>query len=234
MLKLHYHPLSSYSQKALMALYEKDYPFEPTLVDITSPDARAAYKKLYPFGKVPLLEGDGEFIPESSIIIEYVDTHHEGKTRLIPADKDQARKARFYDRLSDLYVMEPMLRIFFDGRKPEAEREPRRVAEAKATLDLTLGMFDKHFAKNTWALGDTFSMGDCALAPALGYLRMVYPYEAHANLKSYFGRVSERPSFQKVMAELAPHLARAQAAKRLRYGRSPTSSERPFWVPSAL
>jgi glutathione S-transferase len=210
MLKLHYHPLSSYSQKALMALYEKDYPFQPALVDITSPEARAQYKKLYSLGKVPLLEGDGEFIPESSIIIEYVDAHHEGKTRLIPADRDQARKARFYDRVSDLYVMDPMLTIFFDGRKPEAEREPKRVDAARARLDGSFTMLDAHFAKKTWVLGDTFSMADCALAPALGYLRMVYPYDTHANLKAYFGRVSERPSFQKVMSELAPYLAKAK------------------------
>ncbi|HEY3819485.1 MAG TPA: glutathione S-transferase family protein [Polyangiaceae bacterium] len=211
MLKLHYHPLSSYSQKVVMALAEKDYPYEPALLDITSPEARAEYKKLYPLGKVPLLEGDGEFIPESSIIIEYVDTVHEGKTRLIPADPVQARKARFFDRISDLYVMEPMLTTFFDGRKPEAEREPKRVQAARERLDVSFAMFDGHFAKKTWVLGDTFSMADCALAPALGYLRMVHPFDAHANLKSYFGRVSERPSFQKIMAELAPYLARAKA-----------------------
>jgi len=35
MLKLHYHPLSSDSQKALMALYEKGYPFEPRVANPT-------------------------------------------------------------------------------------------------------------------------------------------------------------------------------------------------------
>jgi glutathione S-transferase len=214
MLKLHYYPLSPFSQKVLMALHEKEYPFEPALVDITNPEARTAYRKINPLGKVPLLEGGGEFIPESSIIIEYVDLHHDGKARLIPADADQARKARFYDRIADHYLTSPMLTVFFDGRKPEAEREPKRVAEAKATLDIALGLFDGHFAKNTWALGSTFSMADCALAPALSYLKMVYPFDAHANLKAYAGRLTERPSFKKVMAEAAPYLAKAMAGGR--------------------
>ena len=208
---LHYHPLSTFSQKTLVALYEKDFPFTPQLLDITNPEARAAYKKLYPLGKIPLLTGEDQFIPESSIIIEYVDSHHEGKIRLIPADPDKARKARFYDRLFDLYVMEPVLTVFFDGRKPEAEREPKRVAAAKERLDLMYGMFDGHFAKNTWTLGDAFTMPDCAAAGALGLAHMVYPYESHANLRAYFGRLSERPTFQKVRAEVAPYIAKMTA-----------------------
>jgi glutathione S-transferase len=208
---LHYHPLSTYSQKTLMALYEKGFPFTPQILDITSADAREAYKKVYPLGKIPLLTGEDQFIPESSIIIEYVDAHHDGKLRLIPADRDQARKARFYDRLMDNYVMEPVLTVFFDGRKPEAEREPKRVEAAKARLDTMYAMFDAHLAKNTWILGEAFTMPDCAAAGALGLAHMVYPYEKHANLRAYFGRLSERPTFQKVRAEVAPYIAKMTA-----------------------
>ena len=208
---LHYHPLSTYSQKTLMAFYEKDFPFTPQILDITSPEARAAYKKVYALGKIPLLTGEDQFIPESSIIIEYVDAHHEGKIRLIPADRDQARKARFYDRLIDLYVMDPVLTVFFDGRKPEAEREPKRVAAAKERLDTMYAMLDGHLAKNTWMLGDAFTMPDCAAAGALGLAHMVYPYETYANLRAYFGRLSERPTFQRVRAEVAPYIAKATA-----------------------
>jgi glutathione S-transferase len=210
---LHYHPLSTYSQKTLMALYEKDFPFTPQLLDITNPEARAAYKKVYPLGKVPLLTGEDQFIPESSIIIEYVDAHHDGKTRLIPADADKARKTRFFDRNCDLYVTEPALQLFFDSRKPEAEREPKRMQAARERLDTMYAILDGHLGKNKWALGDTFTMADCAATPGLGLARMVHPYEKHANLTAYFGRLSERPSFQKVMAEAGPYIAKAMAAK---------------------
>jgi glutathione S-transferase len=207
-MKLHFHPVSSYSQKTVFALREQGFKYEPVIVDIMSPEGRAAYKKLYPVGKLPLLVGDGLFIPESTIIIEYADTHDAPKGRLIPDDKDEARKARFFDRVFDQHVNDPMSTIFFDGRKPAEAREPGRVAAAKERLDVSYAFLDQHFAKNTWSVGDKFTMADCAAAPALAYARMVYPYEAHKNLGAYFSRLAERPAFQQVLAEAAPYLAK--------------------------
>src|SRR5437660_761314 len=82
------------------------------------PAAPEAYKKLNPLGKLPLLVlDDGYRIPESSIILEWADTHIQGGTRLIPADADLARRTRFHDRLADLYLNNPLLTVFFDSRK---------------------------------------------------------------------------------------------------------------------
>jgi glutathione S-transferase len=111
--------------------------------------------------------------------------------------------------MSDLYLMEPALQLFFDSRKPEADKEPKRMQAARERLDTVYAFLDGHFAKNSWTLGEAFSMADCAAAPALGLARMVYPYEKHANVTAYFGRLSGRPSFQKVMAEAAPYIAKA-------------------------
>jgi glutathione S-transferase len=211
-MKLYYHPLSTYSQKTVMAFHEKEVAFTPEIADILSPEGREAYKQVYPLGKVPLLVlDDGWLIPESSIIVEYLDSHHSSGTRLIPEEKALARRARFHDRQFDLYVNDPMTTVFFDSRKPPEKREPERVAQAKGRLDVMYSYLDKHFAKNTWALGDAFSIADCAAAPPLGYLRQFYPFEKHTNLKSYFGRLAERPSYAKVMAEAAPYLAKAMA-----------------------
>ncbi len=208
-LKLYYHPLSTYSQKTLFALHEKGVSFTPEIVDLMNPEGRAAYVKVYPMGKIPLLTlEDGWAIPESSIIIEYLDTHFDSGTRLIPEDKDLARRCRFHDRQFDLYVNEPFTKIFFDGFRPEAERDAKGVAQAKERLDLMYTYFDKLLAGKTWVLGETFSMADCAAAPCLGYLRSAYPYTAYANLEAYWGRLAERPAFKKVLAEAEPHIAR--------------------------
>ena len=78
-MKLHYFPLSTYSQKALIALYEKKVAFTPEIVDLQDPAARAAYRDIYPLGKVPLLTRDeGRMIPESTIIIELLETRRPG------------------------------------------------------------------------------------------------------------------------------------------------------------
>ena len=73
-LTLYYHPLSSFSQKALIALYENDTKFTPHLLDFGNETSRAAYLDMWPVGKFPLLhdtKGD-RTIPESSIIIEFL------------------------------------------------------------------------------------------------------------------------------------------------------------------
>ena len=88
-MKLYYHPVSAYSQKVLMAFHEKEVSFEPQIVDLMDPEAREAYLKVNPFGKIPvlLLAGEERIIPESSIIIEYLDTHHDSAAEPPPAAK---------------------------------------------------------------------------------------------------------------------------------------------------
>ena len=73
-MKLYYNPISTYSQKVLIALYEKGLDFEPEIVNLMDADARARYRDVNPLGKIPCLQlDDGHIIPESSIIIEYID-----------------------------------------------------------------------------------------------------------------------------------------------------------------
>jgi glutathione S-transferase len=203
-MKLYYHPRSTYSQKTLLAFYEKDVPFTPVIVGPR--DAELA--KLSPLGKIPVLVlDDGWKIPESSIIIEYLDTKFTSGPRLIPQDPDLARQTRFHDRLGDLYVNNSMTTILFDGQKPEAERDPGAVAAARQRLDTLFTGFDDHLSKGrTWIMGDSFTMADCALVPSLGYCRTVHPFDKWKHLAAYAGRAFERPSFARVQAELAPHL----------------------------
>ena len=79
-------PLSSFCWKALIALYENGIAFTPNLVDLGNPAERAALQKLWPIGKFPVLRDHarGATVPESSIIIEYLDRHYPGMTRFIP------------------------------------------------------------------------------------------------------------------------------------------------------
>src|ERR1700704_147574 len=109
-LTLYFHPLSSFCQKALVALYENDTPFTPHIVDLGDECARAAFLKIWPIGKFPVLRDDANdrTIPESSIIIEYLAQHYPGRTPLVPADADLARQTRLRDRFYDLYVNMPM------------------------------------------------------------------------------------------------------------------------------
>src|SRR5258706_15359382 len=144
-LTLYFHPLSSFCQKALVALYENDTAFEPHIVDLGDETAREAFLKIWPIGKFPVLRDDANdrTIPESSIIIEYLAQHYPGRTALVPADADLARQTRLRDRFYDLYVHEPMQRIVGDRLRPAGKTDPHGVEAAKAQLQMSYGMIDE-------------------------------------------------------------------------------------------
>ena len=205
---LYFNPLSTYSQKTLIALYEKDVRFTSEMVWTIDPASHAAYKKIYPLGKVPLLVDGDRTIPESSIIIEYIDQKVATGPRLIPSDPEASRRVRFHDRMFDLYLNNPVTALFFDSRKPPEKQNAEATASARETIDHMYDYLDGHLAKNTWAYGDTFTMADCSAAPALGYLRTIRPFNTRPHLSAYWNRLAERPSFVRILEEAKPYLAK--------------------------
>jgi glutathione S-transferase len=213
-LTLHYHPLASFCWKALIALYENDVPFTPSMVDLANAAERAALLKLWPIGKFPVLRDDArdQTVAESSIIIEYLDRHYPGPTRLVPASDELALQTRLYDRFYDLYVHLPMQKIIGDRLRPEDRKDPYGVEESRAQLRTSYGMIETQMAAgtsiDTWAIGDLFTLADCAALPALFYGNMVEPFAAGQNkLIAYFERLKARPSVARVMKEAEPYFA---------------------------
>ena len=209
-LKLYYHPLSSFCQKVLIALYENDTPFEPQLVDLGNQAARAEFLKVWPVGKFPVLRDTAkdQTVPESTVIIEYLGQHYPGRTRFLPADPDRAWQTRLCDRFYDLYVHDPMQKVVGDRLRPAANKDLYGVEQAKARIETAYGIINEDMGTKTWAMGDAFSMADCAAAPALFYANLVVPIgDTHKNVATYFGRLMERPSFARAVAEAKPYFS---------------------------
>ena len=95
---LYGHPFSSYTQKALIALYENATPFEFRSIGPDTPQHAADWIERWPLRKFPLLVDGERNVAESSIIIEYLQLAHPGPVRLIPADPMAALDVRFLDR----------------------------------------------------------------------------------------------------------------------------------------
>lgn len=209
-LTLHLHPLSSYCQKVLIALYENGAPFEKQMVNLGEPDSAAAFRKLWPVGKMPgLHDSTGDrAIPESSIIIEYVEQHYPGRTALIPAEPAAALHTRLADRFYDLYVHDPMQRIVGDKLRPADKRDPYGVEMAKTMLRMSYGIVDAEMAAQprTWAIGEAFTLADCAAAPPLFFANKLVPFGERRNLTAYFRRLSRRPSVARAFNEAEPFL----------------------------
>jgi glutathione S-transferase len=207
-LTLFFHPLSSFCHKVLIALYENDTPFTPNIVNLQDEGERAALRKLWPIGKFPVLQDAARdrVVPESSIIIEYLDQHYPGKTKLIPADADLARQMRLRDRYFDLHIHSPMQRIVGDRLRPADKKDAYGVDEARDMMGRALGALDGQMASRTWAMGDDFTMADCAAAPALFYADKISPLaEKYRNVAAYLGRLTQRPSYARALKEAEPY-----------------------------
>jgi glutathione S-transferase len=206
-LKLYMHPLSSYCHKALIAFYENDIPFEPKLIDGVSV---GDFKKLWSLGKFPVLQDEGrqEMVPESTIVIEYLALHYPGRVKLIPEDPDLARRVRLRDRFFDNYLHTPMQKFPGDHLRPPGNRDPFGVEEAKTTYRTALDMVESEMAAKTWAMGEQFTMADCAAAPALFFGNRFYgPFrQSHPNAMAYLDRLMARPSYARALKEAEPYM----------------------------
>jgi len=207
-LKFFYHPLASFCHKVLVALYENTTPFTGEIVDLGDPQSSAKFLDLWPVGKMPVLRDEerNRTIPETSIIIEYLDAHFPGQHPLLPKDDAQRLDARLWDRFFDLYVQVPMQKIVGDRLQPEDKKDPYGVEEARKTLAMAYDMVEGRLAQRTWAIGESFSIADCAAAPALFYAGIVAPFaKTHPNSAAYFERLVARPSFKRVLEEARPY-----------------------------
>lgn len=205
MLKLFGHPFSSYCQKALIALYENEIDFELRMLEPDQPDNGAAFAALWPIGKFPLLQDGDEAVPESSIIIEYLQIHHPGPVRLIPDDPAASLETRRLDRFFDNHVATPQQKLVADAMRPEGLKDPAGVADAKAALAKAYSWLNTHMAGREWATGDAFSLADCAAAPHLFYAHHSQPIAPHfGHLLAYRQRLLARPSFARAVDEARP------------------------------
>lgn len=207
-LVLYMHPLASFCHKVLIALYENGTAFEPRLIDLADDESSADLIRSWPVGKIPVLRDTAHdrVVPETSVIIEYLDMHYPGPVRLLPGDADAALSARLWDRFFDLYVSVPMQKIVLDRLRPEDQKDPAGVTDAQSTLKTAYDMAEQHFAGRTWANGDDFGIADCAAVPALFYADSLLAFTAtHPNLATYYQRLLARPSVRRVLDEARPY-----------------------------
>lgn len=210
-MKFYYHPLSTYCQKVLIACYEKSIEFTPELVSLMEEDAREAYRKIYPLGKIPLMVlDDGHWLPESSIIVEYLDTHFDSGPKLIPDDPELSRQVRFKDRMYDLYLNDSVGTLMFQSWKPEEERDQELIDRSHFRIGVMYEFMESNLADQTWTNGENFTMGDCAAAPPLSYARGLASFDERPNIAAYWKRLEERPSIRRVLDEVAPYFAKLQ------------------------
>ena len=202
-LQLYGHPFSSYTWKALIPLYADGTEFEFLQVP-ENEENYAELKRIWPFGRFPVLVDDGEPVIESTPIIEHLQAHHPGPNPWIP-DGELGREVRFLDRFFDLYVMDNMQAIVGDALRPEEARDPYGVTKARERLNVAYDWIEQRVGEK-WASGDSFSLADCAAAPSLFYADWVEEIgPERPKLSAYRARLLQHPHVARVVDEARPY-----------------------------
>lgn len=208
-MKLYQANLSMFAARVRIQAYYKNVALE--LLDPPGGLNTPEFVAINPTGKVPCLV-DGDFaLPESEVIMEYIEDRHP-KPSLRPNDVKSHAKQRLLNRLTDLYVYQPMARLFpqlsFKGRDQAV------VDAALADLDKGLKWIEGYVEGPKYAVGGRMSLADCTMPTQLFFPVTLLPRFGREDalaktpkLKSYYGAISHEPAVAKVLGEMGAALA---------------------------
>jgi glutathione S-transferase len=150
----------------------------------------------------------GLTLPEASIIIEYLDSHYPGPQPMLPSDPDLQLEVRLLDRFFDNYLHTSMQKIVGDRLRNAERRDLQGVEEARAMLDTCYAWLQARMRDHEWAVGDSFTLADCAAAPALFYADWVHPIgDTLPEIAAYRARLLARPSVKRAVDDARPFRA---------------------------
>jgi glutathione S-transferase len=163
-------------------------------------------KRHSPYGLFPLLIDDSRPVFESSTIIEHLHAHHRGSNDWIP-EGETGRRVRFLDRFFDLYVMGNMQRPVADTIRPEGvNRDPFGVEKARGDLHTAYDWLEANLGEGPGAVGESFTMADCAAAPSLFYADWIEEIgPERPRLAAYRARLLAHPIVARAVDEGRPY-----------------------------
>ena len=203
-LQLFGHPFSSYTWKVLIPLYADGTEFELRQVP-EDEDNYAELKRLWPFGKFPVLVDNAEIIAEATCIIEHLQAYHRGPNVWIP-DGELGRRVRFLDRFFDLYVQGNMQPAVNHAIRPEGQGDRYGAELGRKNLFVAYDWLEANLPDDDWAAGDSFTLADCAAAPALFYADWVEEIgDERPKVKAYRARLLAHPQVARVVDEARPY-----------------------------
>lgn len=198
MIKIYGHPMSTCTRKVLFTLHETNTPHEFVLVDFAKGEHKMpAHLAHQPFGQVPALDDDGFGLFESRAMARYLDT--KAGHKLTPTEpKQRALMEQWMSVETSNFT--PHVMKFVYKHVFQRDQSPEAMEHATKGLEYALTVMDAHLAGKTFLVGDTLTLADICYAPYIEYAMGTPAKELfvkHANVMSWWGRVSERPAWLK-------------------------------------
>ena len=196
MIKLYTFPPSTNSRKVRIALLEKGLEFERVNVDLSKREQKnPEYLKIHPFGQIPALDDEGFIVYDSTIINEYLEDEYPYPP-LMPEGSEARARARMMEDFRDTHFNPPCVRLIYESRKSEAERDNNLVAAAKADIAKCFERIDKELHGKEYLAG-SFSLADIAFMANLDLLDrfQIALDPKHKNSIDWIARLKARASF---------------------------------------
>ena len=218
-MKLHQTYLSPFPTRVRLVLYAKglDIPFvEPQGIHDRS--GKGDYLKINPLGRVPTLElDDGRTLPESEVICEYLEDAYPMPT-LRPADPWARAQVRLISRLCDFYLVMAMVPLFNASGRSRKTWDMAKIDGALAEVKKSLDYLEHYIGTEGYAVGNTLTQADGALAPqlllAFEWAPKLFdrpsPESGLPKLSAYWKAIPKDPIAGRVIRETYDAIAAAQ------------------------
>ena len=201
-MRLYYSPLSGNSRRAVMAVLHLQAPVELVRVDLPKGEHRQPpFLQMNPAGRVPVLEDEDFYLPESHAIMTYVADRTPGQT-LYPTElraRAQVNRWMFWSAhhltpaISMLNWEHVVKRILGLG-----DPDPNEVKRGERLVTETAGLLDRHLEGREWIAGPDLTLADLSIAaPLMSTVPAKLPVAGFSNLQAWFARVQALEAWQK-------------------------------------
>lgn len=199
MMKLYDFLPCPFGQKVRIVLAEKGLSYELIEVDLTQGEQRRPeFRRLNPFGRVPVLVDEDTTIYDSTIIAEYLEDEYP-EPPLLPAIGSSALRAqaRTWEDIADTSFTLQVGQLMAEIAKAEADRDSNRIQRLQQWIEQMLS-FINHQLQGQDFLASQFSVADIGFVPRLLVLKELGldPAASRGNIDGWLKRMLDRASIQ--------------------------------------
>ncbi len=204
MMKLYSGDLSPYSARVRMQIYAKG--ITDIALERPADFGMPSFRRTNPIGRIPVLDIDGDLMPESEVIAEYLEEIYPEPSMLGTTPRETAH-IRTIARLGDIYIMNNMFMLAAQGRA--STRDQGIVDLLGGQVVRNIGALDRMIGGDGFACCGRLTMADCALVPALFMVENVLPTTGmgnplpeHPNVAAYWREIQMNIHAGRVLVEL--------------------------------
>ncbi len=203
-MKLYSVDLSPYSARVRMQIYAKD--LSDIVIESPADWGTPKFRERLPIGRIPVLDIDGDLMPESEVISEYLEAVYPHPS-LLGATPRETAHIRTLARLSDIYLINNTFVLW-----PQALASSRNeglVELLGGQLVRNIKALDRMVGGDGFACSGRLTLADCALVPGLFMVENMLqdaglenPIPSNPGVADYWAAIQRQPAAARILVEL--------------------------------